>query len=100
MARVANIGGFVSDICPGLIIIPPGQLIVVHSVFLSDSVNSTKELKSSSPLSMIVQAVSDETLITTRKYVLMIVTAAILTYFFMYIVVFTSSFRGVLIIPL
>ena len=73
-------GGLSAIFSLGLIIIPLGRRIVVHSIFISDSVNSTKESKSLSPQSMIVLAVSYETLITTQKYVLMIAAAAIFTY--------------------
>ena len=36
------VGGLSAIFALGLIIIPPGQRIVVHSVFISASVNSTK----------------------------------------------------------
>ena len=52
----------------------------MHSVFISALVNSTKESKSSSAWLMTVWAVSDETLVTNQKYILMIATASIFTY--------------------
>ena len=73
------VGGWSVIFSLGLIIILPGRLIVLHSVFMSALVDSTKESKSSSLSSMIVWDVSDETLITTRKYVIMIATVAIFT---------------------
>ena len=81
IAGITNSARLVSDIRPRINYHSAWNQIVVHSVFISALVNSTKESNSLSPWSMILRAVSDETLITTQKYVLMIVTAAIFTYF-------------------
>ena len=74
------LGGW-SEIFPlGLIITEYHNRPRVHTVFIYALVNPTNESKSSSPWSMIVRAVSAETLIMTQKYVLMIATAAIFNY--------------------